>query len=357
MKETLKRIKADVILSAILCVALGVILMIWPTQVTKVLCYILAAILCVMGIGHIISYMRNKLESRLGLATGIALVILGVWILVQPLNFAKIFPVVIGVVLLMHGLEDLRMTIEAKQNGDTAWGILLLITILNFAFGILLIWKAIEMVQIAMVIVGIALIYDGLSDLFVVYRVAGAVKAAKQAAEAKGVSDNMQFIHCAAQDVASHLETPVDLILFHAVLEWVADPRSVLQTLWSVLRPGGVLSLMFYNAHGLLMHNMVAGNFDYVQAGMPKKKKRTLSPDYPRDPAQVYLWLEEAGWQIMGKTGVRVFHDYLREKHQQRDCYEALLELETRYCRQEPYITLGRYIHVTARKPQSKDKV
>ena len=59
MKETLKRIKADVILSAILCVALGVILMIWPTQVTKVLCYILAAILCVMGIGHIISYMDS----------------------------------------------------------------------------------------------------------------------------------------------------------------------------------------------------------------------------------------------------------------------------------------------------------
>ena len=54
---------------------------------------------------------------------------------------------------------------------------------------------------------------------------------------------------------------------------------------------------------------------------------------------------------------MRMFHDYLREKHQQRDCYEALLELETRYCRQEPYITLGRYIHVTARKPQSKDKV
>ncbi len=87
------------------------------------------------------------------------------------------------------------------------------------------------------------------------------IDRAKQAAEAKGVSDNMQFIHCAAQDVASHLETPVDLISFDAVLEWVADPRSVLQTLWSVLRPGGVLSLMFYNAHGLLMHNMVAWRF------------------------------------------------------------------------------------------------
>jgi S-adenosylmethionine-dependent methyltransferase len=58
---------------------------------------------------------------------------------------------------------------------------------------------------------------------------------------------------------------------------------------------------------------------------------------------------------------VRVFHDYLREKRQQHDSYAALLELETRYCRQEPYISLGRYIHVTALKPGSsrrcKDKV
>ena len=45
------------------------------------------------------------------------------------------------------------------------------------------------------------------------------------------------------------------------------------------------------------MHNMVAWNFDYA-GGNAEKKKRTLSPDYPRDPAQVYLWLEEAGWQI-----------------------------------------------------------
>ena len=183
------------------------------------------------------------------------------------------------------------------------------------------------------------------------------IARASQAASDKGVSHNMHFIQCAAQDVAGHLESPVDLILFHAVLEWVAEPQEALKTLWSVLRPGGVLSLMFYNANGLLMHNMVAGNFDYVALGMPKKKKRTLSPNYPRDPQQVYGWLEEIGWQINGKTGVRVFHDYLRDKHKQQDCYDILLELETRYCRQEPYISLGRYIHVTALKPQTETRI
>lgn len=61
------------------------------------------------------------------------------------------------------------------------------------------------------------------------------IDRAKQAAEAKGVSDNMQFIHCAAQDVASHLETPVDLILFHAVLEWVGrSPQRITDPVVSV---------------------------------------------------------------------------------------------------------------------------
>nr|WP_318382148.1 tRNA uridine 5-oxyacetic acid(34) methyltransferase CmoM [uncultured Enterobacter sp.] len=180
------------------------------------------------------------------------------------------------------------------------------------------------------------------------------IARAQAAAQAQGVSDNMHFIQCAAQDIASHLETPVDLILFHAVLEWVAEPLNVLQTLWSVLREGGALSLMFYNAHGLLMRNVLVGNFGYVQQGMYKKKRRTLSPDFPRDPEQVYSWLEQTGWHITGKTGVRVFHDYLRDKTLQHDRFDALLELEMRYCRQEPFISLGRYIHVTAQKPQGQ---
>ncbi|XNM64407.1 methyltransferase domain-containing protein [Escherichia coli] len=52
------------------------------------------------------------------------------------------------------------------------------------------------------------------------------IARAQKAAPREGVSDNMHFIHCAAQDVDEHLESPVDLILFHAVLEWVADPAA-----------------------------------------------------------------------------------------------------------------------------------
>jgi len=177
------------------------------------------------------------------------------------------------------------------------------------------------------------------------------IARARAMAVEKGVSENMHFVHSSAQDIGQHLESPANLILFHAVLEWVVDPQAVLRSLWDSLAPGGALSLMFYNANGLLMRNMFVGNFEYVLQGMKKNKKKTLSPDNPLQPEQVYHWLEQIGWQITGKTGVRVFHDYLRDKQKQRDGFDDLLELETRYCRQEPFLSLGRYIHVTAIKP------
>lgn len=52
---------------------------------------------------------------------------------------------------------------------------------------------------------------------------------------------------------------------------------------------------------------------------------------------------------------MRVFHDYLQNKQQQQDEFIALLAMEQRYCRQEPFISMGRYIHVMARKPTLKD--
>ncbi|WP_034913824.1 tRNA uridine 5-oxyacetic acid(34) methyltransferase CmoM [Erwinia sp. 9145] len=170
-------------------------------------------------------------------------------------------------------------------------------------------------------------------------------------AEEKGVSHHMQFKQISAQDAAQHLDKPVDLVLFHAVLEWVAEPEAVLTALYAALAPGGVLSLMFYNVNGLMMQTLVLGNFGYMQADLRKRKRKTLSPDFPREPQQVYRWLEQAGFIVEEKAGIRVFHDYLREKNKQTERFEEILALEKRLCRQEPFLSLGRYIHVTARKP------
>jgi len=178
---------------------------------------------------------------------------------------------------------------------------------------------------------------------------------AKQQLERAGVSERVTLVHCAIQDyLAQQAAAQFDLILCHAVLEWLADPKPVVVGLIKALAPGGILSLTFYNKNAMLFHNLICGNFGYVKSGLKRKKRVRLTPGNPLYPEQVYDWISRSGAHIIGKTGVRCFHDYLRDKEHQQQKLDELLQLEQRYARQEPYVSLGRYIHVMVQQPSSR---
>ncbi|WP_027253294.1 tRNA uridine 5-oxyacetic acid(34) methyltransferase CmoM [Photobacterium halotolerans] len=166
-----------------------------------------------------------------------------------------------------------------------------------------------------------------------------------------GLLEQYRLIHCPVQQVDQYLDEPVDLILFHAVMEWLSDPRAALEHLMKQLKPGGIVSVMFYNHNGLLFKNLICGNLTHVEQGMPHRKRFKLQPQSAQTPEEVYAWLTEGGFTILGKTGVRTFHDYMRTDRVGEYSLEQLLAMEQRLCRQEPYLSLGRYIHVYAQKP------
>ena len=176
--------------------------------------------------------------------------------------------------------------------------------------------------------------------------------ARSQIAE-KGLQDRIRLIHCPIQDLKAHVTGTFDLVLCHAVLEWLAEPRQTLLGLFPFVKAGGILSLLFYNRHGLLFQSLVVGNFDYVRLGLRKKRQLPLTPTNPQLPEQVYDWIGRGGLKIIGKTGVRVIHDYMRNRQDQSEKFDDLLAMEQQYCRQEPFVGLGRYIHVMAQKPAS----
>ncbi|QYN44217.1 methyltransferase domain-containing protein [Gilliamella sp. ESL0441] len=170
-------------------------------------------------------------------------------------------------------------------------------------------------------------------------------------ARKKAEEDNLtiNYICSSIQQLENVIEGQFDIVICHAVLEWVADPIDVLQSLKKYLNSDGYLSLMFYNYHALLFKTVTLGNFGYTQSGLAKRKKKTLSPDYPRIPEQVYNWLTDLNFQIIEKTGIRIFHDYLNNKAKIETHFSQLLELEKQYCKTEPYLHLARYILVTAK--------
>ncbi len=151
-----------------------------------------------------------------------------------------------------------------------------------------------------------------------------------------------------AELAASHPQQ-YPLVLCHAMLEWLAQPELAIAQLKRLVAPGGVLSLMFYNKDAKRFANMVFGNFDYVAADLQVKKKVSLNPQHPLSPPDVMHWCGQAGFSLISKTGVRCFHDYLRDRSLQQSHFDQLLQLELQYNRTEPYASLGRYQHLLLR--------
>ena len=180
MREMLRKIKADVILSAILCIILGIVLFVYTAQATNLICTILAVFLIVMGAGHIVTYLLNKNKNTVRLICGIIVLVIGVWILANPAVVISLIPAIIGVILLLHGIEGIRLAVDTKQANDTAWISGLILSVITIIFGLVLIVRAFEAAQIAFKVVGIALIYDGVSKLFIVSRAAKATRNMEQ---------------------------------------------------------------------------------------------------------------------------------------------------------------------------------
>ena len=161
-----------------------------------------------------------------------------------------------------------------------------------------------------------------------------------------------QFIHGSIQSLPQLTEQPFELILNHAGLEWWEDPRTVLTTLASMLSPGGTLSLMFYNIHGIRLRNLVRGNLKKVKSNNFKGDPGSLTPINPLDPTQVIEWLQALGLSILSHSGVRTFYDLLDAAPRNKIPLEDVLEQELALRYQPPYRDMGRYIHLLCRKPE-----
>ncbi|MBN2647499.1 MAG: methyltransferase domain-containing protein [Thiotrichales bacterium] len=173
-------------------------------------------------------------------------------------------------------------------------------------------------------------------------------RAQQQFTESK-VSAN--FIHGSAQSVAQQLPQQ-DLVLFHAVLEWLVEPQATLNTVAQRVKPGGTLSLLFYNRHALVIRNALRGGWrlPYLLEDAYLGKGKKLTPPNPQIPEEVCAWLTDWGFEIEVHTGIRVFHDYMTQEAQAQSDLPALMALEYRYCREPTYRNMARYIHLRAKR-------
>lgn len=152
------------------------------------------------------------------------------------------------------------------------------------------------------------------------------------------------FIQAPWQTVEDYVKGPFDLLICHAVLEWLAEPQAILPVLHRLLDKDGWLSLAFYNRDALIYRNLLKGHFRKLRSQRYAGEGQSLTPQRPLDPHELAAQLAPC-WTVEKQSGVRVFHDYMPSEFQARTELADLLEMELAYRRHPTFAGLGRYLH------------
>lgn len=186
----LKKLKTNIVISAALCILLGIVLVVWPALSMQIVCTAIGAVLLVGGGVRLAAYFTAKdgsVYAQMNLITGIILAVVGVWILLQPDKVLAIIPIIVGIVIALHGVNNLQQTVTLCREKYDKWWVALILGLLTVGFGVLLVCRPFEALDTAVKLIGIFLIYDGVSDIWIVSRIYHTAKVLKQEAEALDV--------------------------------------------------------------------------------------------------------------------------------------------------------------------------
>ncbi len=167
------------------------------------------------------------------------------------------------------------------------------------------------------------------------------------------VQDRVTIVQSPLQDLKSALgadKAVFDLVMCHAVIEWLKEPAELVTSLEPLVQPGGYFSLVFYNLEGMIFKNLLRTNFKKIQREDYTGFRGSLTPTNPLRLEQIRRWLVDEELEEICCSGIRVFHDYIFNAEDRAREPDTLQEMELVFSRQLPYRDLGRYIHVLCRK-------
>ena len=170
----IKSLKVNYSLSAVICVILGIVLLVWPGQSTQVVCMVLGIVLGGFGLIQIILYLATKEKTMVShsmMMLGVVLAVIGGWIVLKPETIIKAVPMIVGILIVIHGFHNAVQAIDIKKMQYDNWWVALLLSLLTVALGVVLICNPFTIVDTVVRIIGAFLVYDGLSDMWILSRV------------------------------------------------------------------------------------------------------------------------------------------------------------------------------------------
>ncbi|NEC86844.1 methyltransferase domain-containing protein [Streptomyces sp. SID12501] len=169
------------------------------------------------------------------------------------------------------------------------------------------------------------------------------------AAEPEGIRDRVRLLESDGRDTGVHfLPGSFDVVLCHGVLMYVELPDALLAGLARMLAPGGLLSLLVRNGDALAMRPGLAGDWiGALGAFDTDSYTNRLGLDVRADRLSTLTGtLAGIGAPLHAWYGVRVFTDTADDDAEIPSDVEALVAVEERAGRTDPYRQVAALLHL-----------
>ncbi len=169
--EQIKKIELVTLIVAGVYTFLGVLLLVFPTQLSSLFGYAVGAVAIAFGIYRFVLYlMRNRAAQLLAidLYTGIILLAVGGLCLMKHQAVLEYVSMIFAIFLIAGGLIKVQNAFDLKQLDMYRWWIVLILGCISLCGAALTLLKPGFLAKIQLLATGIILLYDGISGLVTV---------------------------------------------------------------------------------------------------------------------------------------------------------------------------------------------
>lgn len=174
----LQRNKMRMTILAVIEIVIGVLFLVWPSDTEAVILRIFGAGLAAGGIFFLVggSAAVLPMERYMSGVLGGINILFGILLLINPIGFIVFAMVIVGLILMVYGIMGIVSAFDIRSMGSGAWTGVLAAGIIALILGILAMAHPVNMIGI---IVGIALLYVGVTMLIAVHRLSDFGKSAR----------------------------------------------------------------------------------------------------------------------------------------------------------------------------------
>ena len=162
--KPIQQARNNLIMSSVILCITGLVFMIFSGTVVNIIGWVLGSIFCVIGLIYLIGYIRRQMFLSELLFSIISLVA-GILLLIHPGWIMSILSIIVGIYILIEGVLKLKIAIDARKQQARGWWVLLVIALISIGLSIVLIVNPFGISKMFIFLLGVALLLNGIENI------------------------------------------------------------------------------------------------------------------------------------------------------------------------------------------------